>query len=222
MPRPMLLDISPKEELFFEGKTIQQQKCTFLNFNSPNFVGPYSRPVKVSLFLVNDTDQRIAFKIKTTIRDRYKVTPVKDILSPGSRATVNIVFSALFGPRSSSSDLSAFFAEKHKFLVEAAIASGSDNAIEKILNLARSKGSIMEARIRCVFQEDYLLNPQTGHSESAIDHQNSRHGGLRHQQTGFFADNLIFNDRSINFDNPLIFYAAILLAVLLFYFLFFK
>lgn len=173
--------------------------------------------MKVSLFLVNDTEQRIAFKIKTTIRDRYKVTPVKDILSPGSRSTVNIVFSPLYGPSNSSSDLSTFFSEKHKFLVEAAVASGSDNAIEKILNLSRSKGTIMESRIRCVFQEGYLLNPQTVHAESGTD---LRDTALRHQQTGIFADYLIFNYGSINFDNPVVFYSVIIFAVLLFYFLF--
>ncbi len=182
--------------------------------------------MKVSLFLVNDTDQRIAFKIKTTIRDRYKVTPVKDIINPGGRVYVDILFSQLFsGPNSSlhnnnnsssPQEQSAFIAEKHKFLVEAVVAPGSDNAIDKMLNLARSKGTIMEARIRCVFNERYLLNPKSSYSDNGSD------GGGRRQQQGAFSENLIFDNRNLNLDNPMVFYGVIVFAVLLFYFLFLK
>ncbi|XP_059356692.1 motile sperm domain-containing protein 2 isoform X2 [Carassius carassius] len=115
-----LLDISPSEELRFGAKE-SEKKCLII--------------------LNNVTKNQVAFKVRTTAPEKYRVKPSNSSCEPG--ASVDIVVSLHGGYQASPQD---------RFLVMAAEMESSAGA--SVSELARfwkevSKAKVMEHRLRC-------------------------------------------------------------------------
>jgi len=106
------------------------------------FKGPFTSSTTSFLKLVNPTDKRICFKIKTTAPKRYCVRPNAGILDPGSHLSIAVVLQPF--------DLDPT-ANKHKFMVQAIFAPEGDvNQDELWKNTSSS--NVMETKLRCTFE----------------------------------------------------------------------
>ena len=54
-----------------------------------SFIGPFKDVVTAELKLINPSDQRVCFKVKTTAPKRYCVRPNSGIIEPGDKTVVS-------------------------------------------------------------------------------------------------------------------------------------
>ncbi|KAH8294227.1 hypothetical protein KR054_009584 [Drosophila jambulina] len=118
--KPDLLSLEPREALVFEG--------------------PFNRSVCKSLTLGNPSKkQTVAFKLKTTSPRMFFVRPNIGTVGPDAKITVDIFMQPI------SPDAGQ---KQHKFLVQAALVSGSDIDLLKFWKEQKS-ADIWEAKIKC-------------------------------------------------------------------------
>uniref|UniRef100_A0A8C1MB10 Motile sperm domain containing 2 n=1 Tax=Cyprinus carpio TaxID=7962 RepID=A0A8C1MB10_CYPCA len=140
-----LLDISPSEELRFGAKE-SERKCLII--------------------LNNVTKNHVAFKVRTTAPEKYRVKPSNSSCEPG--ASVDIVVSLHGGFQASPQD---------RFLVMAAEMESSAGAGVSELALfwkEVSKAKVMEHRLRCHLLESpksILSNLSESPSATSNEHQ---------------------------------------------------
>lgn len=110
------------------------------------FKGPYTEVVTRSLELTNPSEQRVAFKIKTTTPKRYCVRPNSGTLNPQETASVLIMLQ----PYDQEGDMT-----KHKFMVQSIFLS--NNSLDPLTdNYWKTAGSetLMDTKLKCVFEDD--------------------------------------------------------------------
>ncbi|XP_038056030.1 motile sperm domain-containing protein 2-like [Patiria miniata] len=122
-----LLTIKPGDQLVFEEPSQPTD-------NEPSLV----------MSLTNTTDRKVAYKIKTTTPDRYKVRPSAGPVNPG--ASINVTITLLSGDKDSVS--------RDKFLV---ISTELTEVLRTPGELTEfwkkvEQDDIIEHRVRCVFQ----------------------------------------------------------------------
>ncbi|KAA8588075.1 hypothetical protein FQN60_001269, partial [Etheostoma spectabile] len=123
----LLLDVSPAEELSFGSGETEKKSLIILN---------------------NVTKNQVAFKVRTTAPEKYRVKPSNSSCDPG--ASVDIVVSLHGGSQASPQD---------RFLV---MAAEMDNAVSQELSQFWKevpKTKVMEHRLRCHVLES--VKPQT-------------------------------------------------------------
>ncbi|XP_073473050.1 motile sperm domain-containing protein 2 [Aquarana catesbeiana] len=116
-----LLHISPAEELHFGTKESGERKCTIV--------------------LNNVTKNTVAFKVRTTAPDKYRVKPSNSSCEPGS--TVDIVVSLHAASTASLQDRFLVMAAE----MEQSSSTGTQELAQFWKELPRNK--IMEHRLRC-------------------------------------------------------------------------
>ncbi|XP_074048897.1 motile sperm domain-containing protein 2 [Macrotis lagotis] len=147
MFKGVLLHISPAEELYFGSKDLGEKKCLIV--------------------LTNVTKNVVAFKVRTTAPDKYRVKPSNSCCDPGS--SLDIVVSLHGGFTISPQDRFLIMAAE----MEKPYGTGTAELAQFWKDIPRSK--IMEHRLRChvdsskpsslTFKENSFNNP----SKSNVD-----------------------------------------------------
>ncbi|XP_024143022.1 motile sperm domain-containing protein 2 [Oryzias melastigma] len=140
-----LMDVSPAEELSF-GSGETERKCLII--------------------LTNVTKNLVAFKVRTTAPEKYRVKPSSSSCEPG--ASVDIVVSLHGGSQASLQD---------RFLVMAAEMDGAGSQELAQFWKEVPKSKIMEHRLRCHALSSSKPAPNAL-KESVVDGQSSRQDEL--------------------------------------------
>jgi len=107
------------------------------------FKGPFSVPVTSYMKLLNPTDKRVVFKIKTTVPKKYCVRPNSGILDPNESIELAICLQPfVFEPTEKN---------KHKFMVQSMYAPEGDCNLEQIWRNI-NPGTLMDSKLKCVFE----------------------------------------------------------------------
>ncbi|XP_021954376.1 vesicle-associated membrane protein-associated protein B isoform X2 [Folsomia candida] len=108
------------------------------------FKGPFNVPSTTLLKIINPSDKRVCFKIKTTAPKRYCVRPNAGLLQPGANANIAVVFQPC--------ELEPT-ANKHKFMVQALYAPDGDASIDMdSLWKDVDNTKLMDTKLRCTFE----------------------------------------------------------------------
>jgi len=108
------------------------------------FKGPFNVPSTTLLKIINPSDKRVCFKIKTTAPKRYCVRPNAGMLQPGTSANIAVVFQPC--------DLEPT-ANKHKFMVQALYAPDGDGNVDMdSLWKDIDNTKLMDTKLRCTFE----------------------------------------------------------------------
>lgn len=108
------------------------------------FRGPFHLPSAAFARLTNVSDKRVVFKIKTTAPKKYCVRPNSGILTPNNH--IDIVLSLQpfsYDPTEKN---------KHKFLIQTAVAPDGDINLEQIWK-SIPIDHIIDIKLKCVFEE---------------------------------------------------------------------
>ncbi len=146
-----------------------------------SFLGPYHHPVPVKLELANPTGDTIAYKVKCTDSMHYAVKPAVGTIAPGHQQTITVALFPLSGP-SRKPDVILFDPFRQFFAVLAAKVSkgierastvppSSENtptAATLALKRAEEKGELMEAKLRCTFDDPQLAAALEDSTKSAV------------------------------------------------------
>ncbi|XP_072040138.1 motile sperm domain-containing protein 2-like [Amphiura filiformis] len=128
--RGPLLTIRPGEQLTFNPAPVRDE--------DPSTVDP-----SLVLSLTNTTDKKIAYKVKTTTPDRYRVRPSAGPINPG--ASINITITLLSGNQEEVA--------KDKFLILSTELGEVIRTPAELSNYWRRvpRGNIVEHRMRCQY-----------------------------------------------------------------------
>ncbi|XP_059160783.1 vesicle-associated membrane protein/synaptobrevin-binding protein-like [Physella acuta] len=123
------------------------------------FKGPFTDVVTADLNLTNPTDKRICFKVKTTAPKRYCVRPNSGILEPKKSIVVAVMLQPF--------DYDPTEKNKHKFMVQSMFAP--DNVVDnhEVLWKDAPPESLMDTKLKCVFELPDGVQQQTMTSESS-------------------------------------------------------
>lgn len=146
-----------------------------------SFLGPYHHPVPVKLELANPTGDTITYKVKCTDSMHYAVKPAVGTIAPGHQQTITVALFPLSGP-SRKPDVILFDPFRQFFAVLAAKVSkgierastvppSSENtptAATLALKRAEEKGELMEAKLRCTFDDPQLAAALEDSTKSAV------------------------------------------------------
>ncbi|XP_022110139.1 motile sperm domain-containing protein 2-like isoform X2 [Acanthaster planci] len=141
--RQMLRRTSKKQKLnIHKGPLLTIRPGTELTFEEPSEPSDFEPSQLMSL--TNTTRHRVAYKIKTTTPDRYKVRPSAGPINPG--ASINVTITLLSGDKESVS--------RDKFLV---ISTELMEVLRTPAELTEfwkrvDKDEAVEHRVRCVYQ----------------------------------------------------------------------
>ena len=96
-----------------------------MEYRHPTFVGPFTRVVYVKLMMRNQSDKRLAFKIKTLEPKRFVVRPGKGFIEPKCFYFIVIRLKPI-------RDMDKFDPSKQKFLVQSLIIEQQSNINEMV------------------------------------------------------------------------------------------
>ncbi|XP_014671237.1 PREDICTED: vesicle-associated membrane protein-associated protein A-like isoform X2 [Priapulus caudatus] len=106
------------------------------------FKGPFTDVVTTNLKLINPTEKKVCFKVKTTAPKRYCVRPNSGIISPNADVLISVMLQPFeFDPNEKS---------KHKFMVQTVFAATDDPDLETVWRDA-SPDQLMDSKLKCVF-----------------------------------------------------------------------
>lgn len=111
------------------------------------FKGPFDAPSKAYMRIMNVSNKKVLFKVKSTMSKCYSVHPNRGVLLPSSKTSVMLCLKAFtFDPEDKS---------RHKFMLQSAIASqeiDESNLKEAWKNISQEKTN--EYKIKCVFDAE--------------------------------------------------------------------
>ncbi|XP_071446649.1 vesicle-associated membrane protein-associated protein B [Hetaerina americana] len=111
--------------------------------NELKFVGPFCSPVTSFMKLINPSDQRVCFKIKTTAPKKYCVRPNSGILDPKSSVDIAVCLQPFeYDPNEKN---------KHKFMVQTMFAPDGDINMDSLWKDAKPE-KFMDSKLKCVFE----------------------------------------------------------------------
>jgi len=141
---PQVLEILPSDQLKFEG--------------------PFRDIVTSELQLINKTERRVCFKVKSNAPVNYFVKPTGALIEPHSEMNVTIMLQSPDGVHPKDSD-------HHKFLVQSIFApdNGPIDSLEKLWKRTKQE-EIMETKIPCTF-----IDRQTTTSFTSYENDSSVH-----------------------------------------------
>jgi len=106
-----------------------------------SFKGPFTEVVTSSITLMNPTDDKIAFKVKTTAPKRYCVRPNSGILKKDESITVSVMLQPFeFDPAEKT---------KHKFMIQSIVMEGEVTESDVWKDTDPQK--LMDTKLRVVF-----------------------------------------------------------------------
>ena len=146
--QPALLRLSPSQDLVF----------------SPNSYGDLTARIQ----MWNVSPGPVAFKMKTTTPERFKVRPSNGCLSPGQSSMMDITVTKSHMSQSANlgrlvgvsnfSHLSPLTSVQDKFLISAISVSGEDLAPPVINAQLKSSKPDAQYRFRCLLSSDKVIN----------------------------------------------------------------
>lgn len=122
--KTQLLDIEPREALYFEG--------------------PFTDVVTSHIQLTNLQDQSVCFKVKTTVPKRYCVRPSSGVLKPHERLNVAVMLQPFnYDPMEKA---------KHKFMIQSIpMPDGDSTPLEEVWQGAHPS-KIRDSKLICVLR----------------------------------------------------------------------
>lgn len=125
--RQQLLQINPRNALFFKG--------------------PFDIPSKAYMRIMNASNKKVLFKVKTTMSKCYSVRPNRGILPPSSKTSIMLSLKAFtYDPEVKC---------RHKFMLQSAIANqetDESNLKEAWKRIPQEK--ITENKFKYIFDKD--------------------------------------------------------------------
>ncbi|XP_062847325.1 vesicle-associated membrane protein-associated protein A isoform X1 [Trichomycterus rosablanca] len=107
------------------------------------FKGPFTDVVTTNLKLLNPSDKKVCFKVKTTAPRRYCVRPNSGSIDPGSSIIISVMLQPFdYDPNEKS---------KHKFMVQTIFAPSNVTDLEAVWKDAKPE-DLMDSKLRCVFE----------------------------------------------------------------------
>lgn len=107
------------------------------------FIGPFKNVVTSELRLANKTEDRVAFKVKTTAPKRYCVRPNSGLIEPNSQTAVSVMLQPFeYDPAEKNN---------HKFMVQSLIAPPGNIELEQLWKEA-TPAQMMDSKLKCVFE----------------------------------------------------------------------
>ncbi|TSP09123.1 Vesicle-associated membrane protein-associated protein A [Bagarius yarrelli] len=107
------------------------------------FKGPFTDVVTANLKLMNPSDKRVCFKVKTTAPRRYCVRPNSGTIDPGASINISVMLQPFdYDPNEKS---------KHKFMVQTIFAPTTITDTEAMWKDAKPD-ELMDSKLRCVFE----------------------------------------------------------------------
>jgi vesicle-associated membrane protein-associated protein A len=130
------------------------------------FKGPFKEVVTTELHLSNPSDQKVAFKVKTTAPKRYCVRPNSGIIEPKAKVTVAVMLQPFdYDPNEKN---------KHKFMVQSVyVPSSYGDNLDQLWKDAKPD-ELMDSKLKCFFDmppEAAQNNIESPVSQSAAAHQ---------------------------------------------------
>lgn len=112
-----------------------------------HFKGPFDVPSKAYMKIMNVSNKKVLFKVKTTMSKCYSVRPNRGVLLPSSKANIMLILKAFtYDPEEKC---------RHKFMLQSAIASpeiDDSNLKEAWKNVPQEK--TIEYKLKCVFDTE--------------------------------------------------------------------
>jgi len=118
------------------------------------FKGPFKEVVTSYLKLVNPSEKKVAFKVKTTAPKRYCVRPNSGLLEPNCSISIAVMLQPF--------EYDANEKNKHKFMVQTMFApgTGADSNQDTMWREA-SPDQLMDSKLKCVFELPAESSPQS-------------------------------------------------------------
>jgi len=104
--------------------------------------------------IINVSDKKVAFKIKVTSPEKYRVRPSSGLLSPNVEASVSLYVPAVNGGNSP-------IADKDKFLITAVYVEEEDVSNSRLQELLKTKKPDGTYRLRCHLAGVHMTPPQS-------------------------------------------------------------
>jgi len=109
------------------------------------FKGPFKEVVTSYLKLVNPSERRVAFKVKTTAPKRYCVRPNSGLLEPNCSISIAVMLQPF--------EYDANEKNKHKFMVQTMFApAGGNTDNQDTLWREAAPDQLMDSKLKCVFE----------------------------------------------------------------------
>jgi vesicle-associated membrane protein-associated protein A len=114
------------------------------------FRGPFTEVITTELELMNPSQKRVIFKVKTTAPKRYCVRPNSGLIEAGARVAVSVMLQPFDHDQNEKN--------KHKFMVQSMFAP--DGTIENQDQLWKdaTPDQLMDSKLRCVFEPTVASN----------------------------------------------------------------
>ncbi|CAG0896981.1 unnamed protein product [Darwinula stevensoni] len=106
------------------------------------FEGPFTDIVTSTLTLTNSTENKVAFKIKTTAPKRYCVRPNSGVIKPNGQAKVSLMLQPF--------EYDPVERNRHKFMVQSLIVPENEEYNEAMW--MKCSEQIMDSKLRCLFE----------------------------------------------------------------------
>ncbi|XP_048752916.1 vesicle-associated membrane protein/synaptobrevin-binding protein-like isoform X2 [Ostrea edulis] len=108
------------------------------------FRGPFTDVVTADLRLVNPSEKRVCFKVKTTAPKRYCVRPNSGIIEPNQSVGVAVMLQPFdYDPQEKN---------KHKFMVQTMFAPDGPIESQEQLWKEATPDNLMDSKLKCVFE----------------------------------------------------------------------
>lgn len=112
--------------------------------NELRFRGPFTDVVTAELKLVNPSEKRVCFKVKTTAPKRYCVRPNSGIIEPNQSVSVAVMLQPFdYDPQEKN---------KHKFMVQTMFAPDGPIESQEQLWKEATPDKLMDSKLKCVFE----------------------------------------------------------------------
>jgi len=118
------------------------------------FKGPFKEVVTSYLKLVNPSEKKVAFKVKTTAPKRYCVRPNSGLLEPNCSISIAVMLQPF--------EYDANEKNKHKFMVQTMFApAGGSESNQDTMWREASPDQLMDSKLKCVFELPSEMSPQS-------------------------------------------------------------
>ncbi|KAI6238299.1 Major sperm protein [Aphelenchoides fujianensis] len=141
MPNAQVLNLTPGNELSFEGES------SFIHslFIRRRSSGPFTEVVTTQLTLGNPTEDVVYFKVKTTAPRYYCVRPNSGIIGARGSAKISVMLQPVDQPSTLEKDRT-----RHKFMIQSAIASNEDTPVDEFWKTV-NPSDVMDSKLKVVF-----------------------------------------------------------------------
>lgn len=130
-----------------EASQHSQQLLQITPRNALLFKGPFDVPSKAYMKIMNVSNKKVLFKVKTTMSKCYSVRPNRGVLEPSSKANIVVCLKAFTFEQEDKC--------RHKFKLQSAVVhSEVDESNLKEVWKDVTQDQIIEYKLKCVFDAE--------------------------------------------------------------------